>query len=360
MADSIQIKQFEISEKNDLLSFLRIAYADNPRQYDVKFWNWHFLQSPYAGLENMPVWIAKDGAKIIGQLAAIPVKLKVGDAQKPAMWILDFIVDENYRGQGIGKKLVKASEEFCPLGLGVNTNEQHAPVLLQKLGWKIVGKIPRYNKLLFPGEALREVSQVKPLRWLINAAFSPFRPNGTNDFLSSESKIRLIETFDSSFDDLWERSKTNWSCGVARTSAILNWQYKLQPGKRFDILGYFQNEKLSGYTVLFFRKQNKHGAIVKAALTDIYYQSENSVEIVDELLKGAVQLAVERRAGTLVTDVMDSLVQKRLEKCGFRKTKNPLQLMVKSDENQDLLYDPENWFLTRGDSDTSIFEHPNL
>jgi hypothetical protein len=45
---------------------------------------------------------------------------------------------------------------------------------------------------------------------------------------------------------------------------------------------------------------------------------------------------------------------------GFNRVKNPLQLLVKSNENQTALYDPKNWFVTRGDSDTSIFEHPNL
>jgi hypothetical protein len=27
---------------------------------------------------------------------------------------------------------------------------------------------------------------------------------------------------------------------------------------------------------------------------------------------------------------------------------------------EQLMYDPANWFLTRGDSDVSIFEHPNV
>ncbi|MGI8494771.1 MAG: GNAT family N-acetyltransferase [Pyrinomonadaceae bacterium] len=360
MPNSIEIKQFKLSEKRELLFFLKCAYTDNPRQADEKFWDWHFLESPFAEPDNMPVWVAKDGAKIVGQLAAIPVKLKVGETQKSAIWILDFIVDENYRGKGIGKNLVGASEEFCPLGLGVNTSEQHAPALLQKLGWKIVGKISRYNKLLFPGEALREVSQIKPLRSILNAAFFPFRPKDKFDFSNPNSNVRLVENIDFSFDELWLESKMNWSCGVARTSKILNWQYRRQPGKKFDILGYFQNEKLLGYAVLFFRKKNKYGAISKASLTDIFYHSENSVEIVDELLRGAIRFAAQRRAGTLVTDVIDSLIQKRLTKFGFRRTKNPLQLMVKSPDNQELLYNPENWFLTRGDSDTSIFEHPNL
>jgi hypothetical protein len=35
-------------------------------------------------------------------------------------------------------------------------------------------------------------------------------------------------------------------------------------------------------------------------------------------------------------------------------------LMTKAELNQQGLYDIDNWFLTRGDSDTSMFEDPNL
>lgn len=355
----MEIAQFKLSEKDALLSFLKTAYRDTPRQSDPLFWEWHFAASPYVRADDMPVWVAKDGDKIVGQLAAIPVELKVGREQKPAIWILDFIVHEDYRGKGLGKKLILALQEFCPLGLGVNTNEQHAPVMLQKLGWKIVGKIPRYNKLLFPGEALREVAQIKPLRGLLNAAFAPFRRSPQN-LRRKNPGIRIVEDFDSSFDELWREASGQWSCAVVRSSKLLEWQYRQQPGKKFDVLGYYENEKLLGYVVLFFRKKDSHGAIQKAAITDICYHPEKPAGVIDALLAGALQIAVERRAGTLVTDVIDPLIQERLEFFGFWRTKNPLQLMVKSDEQQELLYNPENWYLTRGDSDISIFEHPNL
>lgn len=356
----MEIRQFKLSEKAALLSFLKIAYADSPRQHDRRFWEWHFEESPYAELDNMPVWIAAEGDEIVGQLAAIPVELKVADKTKPAIWILDFIVREDFRGKGIGKKLILASQEFCPLGLGVNTMEQHAPIMLQKLGWKIVSKISRYNKLLFPGEALREITKIKPLRQLVNIGFAPLRPRFSPNLWQEKTGIRIVGDFDSSFDKLWEKAARQWTCGVVRSSKILNWQYRLQPGKKFDVLGYYENENLLGYVVLYFRQKDSRGALAKAAITDICYDAENSSKIIDALLRGALQLAVERRTGALVTDIIDPLIQERLKKFGFWQTKNPLQLMVKSDEYGDVLYQPENWFLTRGDADISIFEHPNL
>jgi GNAT superfamily N-acetyltransferase len=326
----MQIKQFELPEKDKLLAFLQTVYADNPRMSDASFWDWHFLKNPYVEADNLPVWIAKDGDEIVGQLAATPVKLQIGKEKKAAIWILDLIVHSDYRGKGIAKKLVLAAEEFCLLGLGVNTNEQTAPILLQKLGWKIVSKIPRYNKLLFPGEALREISQINPARRLANFCYAPLRPRLKKNFFGKNKRLRLVDEFDSSFDDLWSESAAQWSCGVAREPELLRWQYQLQPEKKFHVLGFYESDKLLGYAVLFFRRRDASGALPKAAITDLCYHPSKPIETIDELLRGALQLALERRAGTLVTDAMDSTIEERLKFFGFSRVKNPLQLMVKS------------------------------
>ncbi|HEV8158542.1 MAG TPA: GNAT family N-acetyltransferase [Pyrinomonadaceae bacterium] len=356
----MEIKQFDWSEKSALLSFLKIAYPDNPRHSKVEFWEWHFPKNPFAETDNLPIWIVKDGTEIVGHLGAIPVKLKIGNEQKKAIWILDLVVRPDYRRKGLGKKLVNAAEKFCPLGLGMNTAEQHSTSLLESLGWKKICNVPRYNKLLFPGEALREISKVKPLRQFANFCFAPLRPKFIKDFFNKNKNLRFVKKFDPSFDDLWREASIQWTCSAAREAEILKWQFSDQPKKKFDVLGFYEDEKLLGYTVLYFRQKENDGALAKAAITDVCYHPSKPTETVDALLLGALQITLERRAGALVTDVLDSLIEQRLKFFGFSRVKNPLQLLVKSKDYQTTLDDPKNWFITRGDSDTSIFEHPNL
>lgn len=360
MQNAVTVERFELSEKGKLLAFLEKAFAENPRQSDDEFWSWHFVESPHSKPEKMPVWLAKSGGRIAGHLAAIPVELKVGREILPAIWILDLIVDPQFRRQGIGKKLALAAEEFCPLMLGVNTMQQHSPALLEGLGWKIVSRIPRFHKLLFPGAALREISKIKPIAKAVNLGFAPFRPRFNSKFLQENENLKLLDGFDAEFDKLWNEASGQFNCAVKRDAEMLRWQYEKQPGKKYDILGCYEKGNLRGYAVLFFRKADAGGAISKAAVSDIFYHPDNAQKTVDALLRGALQLAVERRAGGLVTDVIDPLIESRLAFFKFWRVKNPLLLMVKTGVRQDLLYDEKNWFWTRGDSDISIFENPNL
>jgi hypothetical protein len=95
MPSEVQIKQFELSDQQALLSFLREAYTDDPRKSETTFWKWHYLENPYTSLDDIPLWIVKDGDRVVGQLATIPVDLKVGGLS--GSWILSSIkttVDE--------------------------------------------------------------------------------------------------------------------------------------------------------------------------------------------------------------------------------------------------------------------------
>jgi GNAT superfamily N-acetyltransferase len=359
MPAEVQIKQFELSEQEALLAFLREAYRDDPRKSDPDVWKWHYLENPYTSLDDIPLWIVKDGERVVGQAATILVELKVDDEVRRAVWILDFILLPEYRGQKLGKRLLQLARLTYPTMLALGYNEMSGNVLTS-LEWVRMGMIDRYQRLLFPGYGLKEVATIAPLRALINLGYAPFRPSRSETTPNTRFVIREIGDFDSAFDELWQRASQSFPCAIERRSAFLNWQFRRQPGKRFEVLGVYEGERLVGYAVLFFRKPEHANAPAKAAITDICYDPENAAEIVDELLKSALQRSVERRAGSLVTDVRDPLLLERLRSFGFFRIKHAPPFMVYSPDKRERMYEPGNWFLTRADSDVSIFEGPNL
>ena len=358
MPDEVQIKQFELSDQRALLSFLGNAYRDDPRKSDPAFWKWHYLENPFTSVDNVPLWVVKNGPEVVGQLATIPVDLKVGEETTRAIWILDFIVDRNYRGRGLGKRLVLAAREWCSTMITLGINEQSTAVF-RSLKWEALGGLHRYNKLLFPGHAFGEISRVAPIRVLANLAFTGSRVR-LRRRAKADGAIRAVTEFDDAFDQLWSRASVQWPCAVKRDPRFLDWQFRRQPGKQFEVLGYYEGDLLVGYLVLFFRKPERGEILPKAAITDFCYQPESADRIIEGLLRAALQRTLDRRAGSLVTDILDERVEAWLKRYGFWQIKNSPQFMASASERQNLIYEPRYWYLTRADSDVSIFEQSNV
>ena len=359
MPAEVQIKQFELSEQEMLLAFLREAYPDDPRKSDPEVWKWHYLENPYTSLDDIPLWIVKDGARVVGQAATILVELEVDDEVRRAVWILDFILLPEYRGQKLGKRLLQLARQTYPTMMALGYNKMSGNVLVS-LEWVRMGTIDRYQRLLFPGYGLKEIAAIAPLRGLVNLVYAPLRPSLREIATSDRYDVRDVSEFDDSFDEFWQRAAKAFPCAVRRGSSFLNWQFRRQPGKRFEALGLYEHDRLVGYVVLFLRKPEYADAPTKAAITDICYDPEHATKGIDELLKAALRRSLERRAGSLVTDVLDPIIVKRLRSFGFFRIKQAPPFMVYSPDKRERMYKPDNWFLTRADSDVSIFEAPNL
>jgi GNAT superfamily N-acetyltransferase len=359
MSTNAQIKQFRVADTDALLAFLREAYPDDPRKSEPTYWKWHYLENPFTSLDDVPLWVLKDEGRIVGQVATIPVTLKVGAQEQRAIWILDFIVHENYRGQRWGRRLLDVAREHCRtmIALGINAGSTG---VLNSQKWTAMGSINRYHLLLNPGHAVKELSRVRPLGTLVNLAYAPLRPRAVAKMEQGVS-LRAVERFDADFDDLWQRVSTQWPCAVVRRADYLDWQFAQQPGKRYETLGLYAGGRLAGYVVLFFRKpEGGSAASPKVAISDLCYDAGAGFDVIDELLRAALNVALGRRAGSLVIDVLDARVEERLVRRGFWRIKRAPGFMVYSETERELINDPRNWFLTRADSDVSIFEHPNL
>lgn len=355
----LQIKQFQPTDEAALLAFLRAAYPDDPRRSERAFWRWHFLEHPHVKPDDVPIWLVKDGERIAAQLAAIPAALKIGDETARGIWIMDVYVHRDYRRRGLARRLWLTAGEAYSRMFGLGINEQSKAVVMG-LSWVEMRHIHRYHRLLFPGDALKDIQKLRPVRALANLTYAPFRHSlRRRSTQAVEVLVREIRQFDASFDDLWQRARSQWPCAVERDARYLEWQFIRQPGKKFDALGLYLAGQLIGYVVLFFRKPERMGATPKAAITDLCYDAGASLDVIDELLKAALRLALERHAGSLVTDVLDARVEERLRAFGFRRIKTAPEFIANAGAPP-MMYDPGNWFLTRADSDVSIFEQPNL
>ena len=354
-----EIRQLQNNELERLTEFLQRAYPGEVRKASLPYLRWYYNQNPNVEPDCLPVWAVAKGNKIVGQLATIPVQFKAGAAYTKAIWILEFILLEEFRGKGLGKRLVLAAREKYPTMITLGINEASTRVFTS-LGWKPLGNIHRYHKMLFAGSAARELGDKRLLCESLNLLSYPLRAFLRLRSSTHKYEIRRDPPLTREIDDLWEQASPQWPAAVRRDYRFLSWQFLQQPGKTFDFIFLYERGKLVGYTILFFRKGVGNAPPPKAAISDLVFDSQNQDEVIDALLNAALMLAIERRAGSLVTDVLDARVESHLKRLGFWRIKNSPRFMASSAEFQEILYQPDNWYLTRADSDVSIFEEPNV
>jgi GNAT superfamily N-acetyltransferase len=357
MPVDFEISQLRRDQLEQLAEFLRGVYPGEKRKADVAYLRWFYEQNPNVEGGCQPIWVLRSNGKIVGQLGTIPVQLKVGAASTKAIWILEFVILPEFRGRGLGKKLVLAAGEKYRTMITLGINEASTRVFTS-LGWKPMGRIHRYHKFLFAGSSAKIPGKRSLLRDGLNRISFPLRTSRQPK--NPRYTITCDRVFGHELDQFWERASSQWSVAVRRDHAFLEWQFLQQPGKLFDCIRLYEGGKLAGYAVLFFRAGHDGGPPPKAAISDFVYDSTNQDEIIDALLNAALQLAIERKAGSLVTDVLDARAEARLKKLGFSRIKNSPPFMAISSEFPNEIHDVSNWYLTRADADVSIFEEPNV
>jgi GNAT superfamily N-acetyltransferase len=352
-----EISQLQGDQLDELPGFLRAVYPGEVRKANLDYLRWFYQENPNVAADSLPVWVLRSSGRIIGQLGTIPVQLKVGASYTKAIWILEFVILPEFRGKGWGKKLVLAAGEKYRTMITLGINEASTRVFAS-LGWKPMGRIHRYHKLLFAGSSAGIAGERSLLREGLNRISFPLRASLKQK--NPKYTIACDPSLGPELDQLWERASVQWPVAVRHDHKFLEWQFLHQPGKCFDCMRLYEGTQLVGHAVLFFRAGRDGGPPPKAAISDLVYDSRNQDEVIDALLNAALQLAIERKAGSLVTDVLDTRIEARFKKLGFSRIEKSPPFMAISSEFPDQIQNPANWYLTRADADVSIFEEPNV
>ncbi len=93
------------------------------------------------------IWIAREGATIIGQYATMPVRLSVLGHAIDASWGMDVMVAPERQRQGLGDVLFRTWDRSTGASLGLGLSESSRR-LFQKMQWPDVGPVPCFVKPL--------------------------------------------------------------------------------------------------------------------------------------------------------------------------------------------------------------------
>ncbi|NVM20220.1 MAG: GNAT family N-acetyltransferase [Desulfobacterales bacterium] len=350
----LKIRYFEESDKQEIISLLQAIFPKYGVDGFVHFWEWHYLSNPNNYGLNPAILVSELDHKIVGILAGIRSKLKVGNSILDCLWLADYGTHPDFRFKAGAFKLAhRAMEDFdILLGLG-NPNSS---IIAERIGFSYFSVPVLTNVLSLENILSGKVKQ----SWLTQGAqilWRAFKRIYLFACRPKEGRFRIEEVsfFDERFNSLWDRINGDCPVTCVRDKDYLQWRYGDVPGYKYKIFGATSADGLAGYIVLRVEKRSK---LKTGLITDLISLGNNS-EATECLIKQALSYFDEESV-----DVVKCLrpgiagYDHALKKLGFFFYRRTVNVFVKSKSekvDQRFLQQRNNWFLSIGDSDLDFY-----
>jgi hypothetical protein len=370
------IRRASIADKDDIWSFIKVAYGDFSKHILPRRWTWQYLENPSTVKENsqLPIILAIKGDQIVGQACVTGVKLKLGNEIHLATWGTDYIVLPVCRGEGVGKKLMQVEAEHFPFMIGLWMPFVTRKIAAQ-LGYKTLDPVYVYWRpgrlhRFFVNHYLMLKTKGKPASHrLVKVACRFFFidrliPATMNLFLSmrglmerwtkekNHCDIQEIDYFDERIDDFWNSTQDQYEIIVQRNKEFLNWRYSPNHPLRYRKFIATKDGQVRGYIILR-RAQPEELNVGK--IVDLYARRDDQ-QTIEGLIRHAINI-FGNDVEVIECAAAPKEYQETLAKHGFFKVETAVPMYRCEDASlaNEMEARKSNCFFTKGDHDWDQF-----
>ena len=310
-------------------------------------WEWQYRRNPNNPGGGPEIWVAREGPAIVGQYATMPVKLAVKGREVAGSWGMDVMVAPERQRRGLGEVLFRTWDRNVGASLGLGLSEASYR-LFQKLNWPDVGPVPCLVKPLsrrafrHPRWPVAVNRLISALTWPIVLIVARSRP--------LRAEVRIIQRFDDSFTELWERLRPKFDLAVRRDAAYLNWKFATAPHVRYTMASLVRDGQAAGYAVY----RHVHEPRGRVTLLVDFLADPDDEEGLSTLLHWIDREAHQADSDKIRAFVMHSGFRRLLRKAGYFVVKSTMEFVVKvngTDVPHGFYESTDRWHVTLGDSD---------
>ena len=330
-------------DRQELDALLKRVFGEAWADASARRWEWQYRRNPNA--REPRIWVAREGAHVIGQYATMPVLVVVRGHEVEGSWGMDVAVAPERQRQGLGEMLFQTWDRNAgaSLGLGLSTASHR---LFRKLRWPDVGPLPCLVKPL-SGRAFARSGAPTVVNGVMALAAAPVA------FLlrsrhASIAGIRRIEHFDRRFTELWHRVAGKFDLAVKRDASYLEWKFVELPHVRYSIVGLDRLDKLDGYIV--FRHDTTRRV---TALVDFLADPDDSATLA-ALLHTVENEARQAGSDKIRVFAMNAAFRRTMKARGYFRVQSTIQFVAKVNAvpvGEAFYSDTSRWHVTLGDSD---------
>ncbi len=344
MAD---IDRYRADDRRQVEALYRRVFGPDAADANRLRWDWQYRRNPYGSADGPHIWIAREGATIVGQYATMPVRLLANGKEIDASWGMDVMVAPERQRQGLGDVLFRTWDRNTGAALGLGLSDASYR-LFQKMNWPDVGPVACLVKPLSRRALRRPTWPVALNRFVSYVTFPWIRRVSRARPLTGE--VQLIRHFDDRFTRLWERVRDRFAFAVRRDASYLNWKYIQAPHVRYSVAALVDNGEAAGYAV-YRHVREPRGRVT--LLVDFLTDPDDEAGFLT-LLRWVDREARAADSDKIRTFAMHGAFRRLLKKSGYFVVKSTMEFVAKINATSvpDAFYkSTDTWHVTLGDSD---------
>ncbi len=379
----IDVRRAVPADRDAILAFIARAYGDRSHFKLPPRWDWAFGEplQPEPGLLPMVIAVEPTSGNVVGQSCFVTHTLRLDGEDLPMMWGADGFLLPSYRGQGLGYEMQRQLHAMGRIFMSLNLSDANrriklslgsielppVTIFVRRLRFAVAGVRRRLVAAAtsrgLPGEfSNRLIGSTGIDRLLTTAlnlrssrrrgsAVSPTVHAPLTAVSSAPSAtglhIRVVQSFDESFDRLWCDVRGEIGAGVERSASYLAWKFMRQPGMAYKCLAAFRNDALVGY-VVFRAGSPPEGN--RGVVADMLARPADG-----EAMSALLDATIERLSDQGVEDIeaahTEPAYQEALRSAGFRGVGESVPMFYAADRTRVLYGRANGWFIGRADSD---------
>src|SRR5207248_9289298 len=96
-----EIERYRPEDRRQIEALYRRVFGHDSADANRLRWDWQYRRNPNSRAEGPLIWIAREGHTIVGQYAAMPVRLSLQGREIDAAWGMDVMVAPEPQPQGL-------------------------------------------------------------------------------------------------------------------------------------------------------------------------------------------------------------------------------------------------------------------
>ena len=361
------VRQARAGDVDAIEQFIEEGYSQLAPYKIGARWRWQFLNNPYRDRsgEAVPVWIALDGEKVIGQIAVQPTTVKIGEKIHQGGWMVDVLILPRYRGGGLANRLQDAVVQSVPLLLTL-TMAPATRRLGARAGAVTLGATRQFTRWvrLSPSDVrgylllrlehrprLRSIARFACDWLLFSSVFALLGNLWTKPLVLPREpgvEIKEVASFGSETDALWNRVAPRYGALCVRDSKFLNWRFVDSPDLEYRRFLAMAAGRVVGYSVL---RRKTAVELRQGVIAEMFADPDDKTTLLSLLSHGVRHFGADVASIECASSRPE--IATALRSFGFFPTRETAATCVVADAGLRAEVERlrDDWYFTKGDHD---------